>query len=166
MGDERRLKQILLNFVKNAKKFTRSGSITLTAGYNAEEQRLTIYVKDTGVGIAKSDMPKLFSRFGKLKRTAKMNNEGIGLGLTIVKSIVNKNGGKVYAHSDGKNKGSTFGVQLLMPLANDIKESAKSNSDSDIDDDLEAGAPPDSIADNPSNSNPEGSDSESSDGSE
>jgi len=47
-----------------------------------------VHVKDTGVGINDEDIPKLFSRFGKLKRTAKMNSEGIGLGLTIVVKII------------------------------------------------------------------------------
>lgn len=56
---------------------------------------------DTGVGIAQEDLSKLFSKFGKLHRTASLNHEGIGLGLTIVKQIVEKSGGKVSVHSEG-----------------------------------------------------------------
>ena len=52
-------------------------------------------MRDTGAGIAPEDIPKLFSRFGKLHRTAEMNHEGIGLGLTIVKQIVESCGGKI-----------------------------------------------------------------------
>ena len=69
---------------------------------------LIFEVEDTGAGIAAEDLPKLFTRFGKLHRTADLNHEGIGLGLTIVKQIVEKNGGKVSVHSDGIGKGSTF----------------------------------------------------------
>ena len=54
-----------------------------------------VSVRDSGVGIAPEDMKKLFNRFGKLERTAKMNSEGIGLGLTIVKQIVELGGGEV-----------------------------------------------------------------------
>ena len=60
-------------------------------------------------------MPKLFNRFGVLARTAKMNNEGIGLGLTIVKQIVELADGTVTAHSDGKGRGSRFCFSMKMP---------------------------------------------------
>ena len=85
IGDERRLKQVLLNLVKNAQKFTHRGSIEIKANYNAAKDDLIVQVKDTGAGIAQEDIHKLFNRFGKLHRTAEMNHEGIGLGLTIVK---------------------------------------------------------------------------------
>ena len=63
---------------------------------------------DTGTGIAQEDLGKLFSKFGKLHRTADLNHEGIGLGLTIVKQIVEKSGGRVSVASEGLGKGSTF----------------------------------------------------------
>ena len=65
-------------------------------------------VEDTGVGISQKDFPKLFTRFGKLQRTAKINHEGIGLGLNIVKQIVELCEGLINVHSDGKGKGSVF----------------------------------------------------------
>ena len=58
-----------------------------------------MHVVDTGVGIAHEDLDLLFQRFGKLHRSAKMNHEGIGLGLTVVKEIVEKSGGKIKVHS-------------------------------------------------------------------
>ena len=85
IGDQRRLTQVLLNIIKNATKFTLRGSIDVKANYDAQSSVLIVHVKDTGAGIAPEDIPKLFSRFGKLHRTAEMNHEGIGLGLTIVK---------------------------------------------------------------------------------
>ena len=59
------------------------------------------HVKDTGRGIDKADIAKLFSRFGKLQRTADVNHEGIGLGLTIIKSIIGQHNGHINVHSDG-----------------------------------------------------------------
>ena len=60
-------------------------------------------VTDTGVGIEAEEMKLLFNRFGKLQRTARMNSEGLGLGLTIVQQIVEKAGGKVAVFSSGKD---------------------------------------------------------------
>ena len=59
----------------------------MLASYEPRSEILTVDVADTGMGIAADDFPKLFERFGKLHRTAEMNSEGIGLGLTIVKEI-------------------------------------------------------------------------------
>ena len=113
MGDERRLKQVLINLVKNAFKFTKEGYIQIQACYNKEECLLIVYVIDTGAGIAEEDFPKLFTRFGKLHRTAHQNQEGIGLGLTIVKEIVEASGGDISFHSDGAGLGSTFCFSMI-----------------------------------------------------
>jgi len=113
-GDERRFKQVLINLVKNALKFTKKGSITILASYDTATKMLLVQVKDTGVGIAAEDVPKLFDRFGKLHRTAEMNHEGIGLGLTIVKNIVEKSEGTVGVHSAGLGLGSYFCFSMKM----------------------------------------------------
>jgi len=67
-----------------------------------------VHVKDTGTGIAAEDFPKLFTRFGKLHRTAAMNSNGIGLGLMIVKQIVEQSGGSIFVESEGMGTGSLF----------------------------------------------------------
>jgi len=67
---------------------------------------LIVHVKDSGTGISADDLPKLFTRFGKLQRTAAQNNDGIGLGLTLVKQIVHSSGGKVDVESEGIGKGT------------------------------------------------------------
>ena len=88
MGDERRLKQVLINLIRNAFKFTHKGHIKVLACYNEDSETLTVEVQDTGLGIAAEDFDRLFTRWGKLHRTAAQNNEGLGLGLTIVEQIV------------------------------------------------------------------------------
>ena len=76
-------------------------------------------VHDTGVGIPEAEIEKLFSRFGKLHRTAELNNEGIGLGLTIVKQIVEKSEGRISVYSEGAGKGSIFSFSMKMPIVNE-----------------------------------------------
>ena len=86
---------MLINLIKNALKFTNEGEITLQASYNTDTSTLEVDVKDTGAGIALSDFPKLFTRWGKLHRTAEQNSEGLGLGLKIVEEIVKLNCGTI-----------------------------------------------------------------------
>ena len=115
VGDKRRLTQVLINLIKNAIKFTKQGgSVSVLASYDLEKQVLTVDVSDTGIGIAPEEFPKLFTRFGKLHRTAKMNSEGIGLGLTIVKHIVHLNAGDVSVFSGGVDRGTCVTFTMCM----------------------------------------------------
>jgi len=115
VGDVRRLKQILMNLIRNALKFTRKGHISVSASYAvAPTNELIIKVQDTGMGIAAEDIPNLFTRFGKLQRTATVNSEGLGLGLNIVKQIAESFQGNVAVISKGVGHGSTFTVTLAM----------------------------------------------------
>lgn len=114
VGDERRLLQVLINLVRNAIKFTNSGRIDILVDYSIEKSILEVHVQDTGVGIAQEDIPRLFSKYAKLQDTAQLNGQGIGLGLTIVKQIVELSGGGVSVKSDGPGKGSTFSFSMVM----------------------------------------------------
>ena len=89
--------------------------------YSNSSKSLIVHVKDTGAGIEADDIPKLFSRFGKLHRTAKVNNDGIGLGLTIVKQIIEASRGQISAESDGLNKGSCFMFSIPMQRASEVQ---------------------------------------------
>mmetsp|Transcript_36915 Transcript_36915/g.48521 ORF Transcript_36915/g.48521 Transcript_36915/m.48521 type:complete len:119 (+) Transcript_36915:1413-1769(+) len=105
----------MINLIRNAIKFTQRGYIEVAVFYRGEpENLLKLEVRDTGVGIAPDEIPKLFTRFGKLMRTAEYNHEGIGLGLNIVKKIVESHGGRIDVYSDGLGHGSTFSVLLNM----------------------------------------------------
>lgn len=89
MGDKRRFKQVLINLVKNSFKFTSAGGkIMIQTSYHKRSKSLVLHVKDTGAGMTKDEIETLFSRFGKDKKSEFLKNEGIGIGLTIVKNIV------------------------------------------------------------------------------
>ena len=81
--------------MRNSLKFTDSGAIRIKASYNPIEEELVIHIVDSGAGIEKEEIERLFSRFGKLQRTAAINSEGVGLGLTIVKQVVDANNGQI-----------------------------------------------------------------------
>ena len=85
IGDESRIKQIIMNLIRNSVKFTNTGFIEVRADYNFSKSMLRLSVQDSGAGIDPVELPNLFSRFGKLQRSANLHSEGLGLGLKIVK---------------------------------------------------------------------------------
>ena len=78
---------------------------------------LTVHIIDTGKGIKAEEIEFLFTKFGKLQRTAEMNSEGIGMGLMICQNLVGLNHGTILVHSDGENKGARFTFTMKMSLA-------------------------------------------------
>ena len=82
-GDQIRLKQILINLISNALKFTQIGEVRVVINYAEDDQLLHVSVIDTGVGIDKEELRKLFVKFNKLERTLRENEDGLGIGLTI-----------------------------------------------------------------------------------
>jgi signal transduction histidine kinase len=98
INDDRRITQIIINLLSNANKFTYDGAISLILHpFNASH--LMIEVKDNGIGIKEEDKSKLFQIFGRLRTSEHLNTEGVGLGLTIVKSIVTALEGDVWFES-------------------------------------------------------------------
>jgi PAS domain S-box-containing protein len=113
-GDPVRLAQILANLLNNAAKYTEAGGqIWLTV--RQEGERVAIAVRDTGMGIAPHHLPRVFDLFTQLDRHAGHAQGGLGIGLTLVKSLVEMHGGSIRAHSAGPGQGSEFTVRL--PLA-------------------------------------------------
>jgi signal transduction histidine kinase/ligand-binding sensor domain-containing protein len=102
--DQYRFRQIFINLISNAIKYTHQGEITF--GYKVIGQNLEIFVKDTGIGISQKDQEKIFNRFVKVEEN-NMIYRGTGLGLSIVKNIVNLIGGELTVISE-VNQGSTF----------------------------------------------------------
>ncbi|PTT85490.1 hypothetical protein DBR42_14345, partial [Pelomonas sp. HMWF004] len=111
LGDPSRLMQIAMNLVTNAMKFTPAGgSITLATALQGETVALS--VSDTGQGIAPAFMPGLFDRFSQADDTPSRAHGGLGLGLSIVKSLAEVHGGDVSASSGGPDQGACFVVRL------------------------------------------------------
>lgn len=116
-GDETRIRQILLNILFNAAKFTNSGEITFTVTSNCEKNHtnLQFVIKDTGCGIDKEDMDKIFKSFERSKNAISDGVEGTGLGLAISKKIIETMGGTITVESM-YGVGSTFTVTLPQKL--------------------------------------------------
>lgn len=103
--DKVKLKQVIVNLVSNALKFTQTGSVT--CGYERKNDKLQFYVRDTGIAIPKDKYDYIFERFSQLKHPSWQNIGGTGLGLPIVKGLVELLGGSVWLESE-TNKGTTF----------------------------------------------------------
>jgi PAS domain S-box-containing protein len=114
LGDSRRLQQVVWNLLTNAIKFTPSGGkIRVAAARN--NSQVEISVADSGQGIAAKFMPHLFERFSQADASTTRSHGGLGIGLSLVKQLVELHGGKVRAESPGEGMGATF--TLLLPIA-------------------------------------------------
>ncbi|MDF2629323.1 MAG: VicK [Symbiobacteriaceae bacterium] len=112
-GDSVRLAQVLLNLVDNALKYTPAGgSVTVSA--EEAGKLLRVKVTDTGTGIPKADLPRIFERFYRVDKARSRSTGGTGLGLSIVKHIVEAHGGSVGVDSD-LGRGTTFYFTLPKP---------------------------------------------------
>jgi two-component system sensor histidine kinase/response regulator len=116
-GDKKRLSQVFLNLLSNAVKFTDKGEIRLCI--KCTDKFLTIKVRDTGIGIAKENFKYLFQPFKQLDSSSTRSKQGMGLGLSIVKNIVELHGGKVVAESK-IGEGSEFTVFLPVMHAPEV----------------------------------------------
>ena len=108
ISDNVKLKQIIANLVSNALKFTKNGTVELD--YNTDDGKVCISVRDSGVGIAKSDIDKIFNRFYQTSNV-ELATKGAGLGLAIVKSYVDMLQGTIRVESE-VGKGTCFYVEL------------------------------------------------------
>ncbi|HEX5603531.1 MAG TPA: ATP-binding protein, partial [Pyrinomonadaceae bacterium] len=115
MGEAVRLQQVVWNLLSNAVKFTRKDGY-VEVELSAVGPRVEIVVRDTGEGIEPEFLPYIFERFRQADTSAKRSHGGLGLGLSIVSSLVAMHSGDIRAESDGKGKGATFIVTLpLIP---------------------------------------------------
>jgi signal transduction histidine kinase len=113
-GDRTRLEQVALNILSNAVKFTPAGG-HVEVRLGRTEGQVELVVKDSGIGIAPDVLPHVFDHFRQADQSSTRHHGGLGLGLTIVRQLVELHGGTVTAESTGLGAGATFAVRL--PLA-------------------------------------------------
>jgi signal transduction histidine kinase len=112
MADPSRVKQVVINLVSNALRYTFEGSVTLATW--AQDNRVYVKVTDTGIGIAAEDLPNVFERFWRADRSRNRNSGGTGLGLTICRRLVEIQGGEITVKSQ-VGRGSEF--TFWLPVA-------------------------------------------------
>ncbi len=112
-GDSVRLQQVVWNLLSNAIKFTpKRGEVTIEL--KNEASQVVVIVSDTGEGISAEFLPYIFDRFRQAESTSKRQHTGLGLGLAIVRHLVEAHGGTIQAFSEGIGKGATFRVTLQL----------------------------------------------------
>jgi PAS domain S-box-containing protein len=112
-GDAGRLRQVVWNLLSNAVKFTPSGG-AIEVGVKRDDDTLVVSVRDTGVGIDAAFLPHVFERFRQAESAPSRQHGGLGLGLAIVRHLVEAHGGMVWASSDGPGTGSVFTFRLPL----------------------------------------------------
>ncbi len=110
-GDATRLSQVVSNLITNAAKYTPSGG-SITISGEAVQGEVILSVRDTGVGIAPEVLPRIFDLFIQGAQAIDRSQGGLGLGLTIVRNLVERHGGSVSARSDGAGTGAEFVIRL------------------------------------------------------
>jgi signal transduction histidine kinase/DNA-binding response OmpR family regulator len=125
VGDAGRIRQVLTNLVANAVKFTEQGSVTIdvSAAIAGEVAKLTVRVKDTGIGIPRDKLDLVFQKFTQVDGTSTRKHEGTGLGLAISKMLIEKMGGEVGLESE-LGKGSTFWFNVPLQVAEQPENAA------------------------------------------
>lgn len=119
-GDEMRIKQILINVINNAIKYTSQGYVSLEVSCRKGKDNTTVMVysvSDSGIGIKKENIPYLFNAFKRVDEDKNRNIEGTGLGLSIVKQLIDLMGGKITVNSV-YTKGSTFIIEIPQQVIN------------------------------------------------
>jgi signal transduction histidine kinase len=113
-GDAAELQSAFTNLLDNAVKYSSDEPKILVRVKKPSERKVQIFFKDSGVGLEASELKRIFKRFYRVSNSTTQEKKGTGLGLFIVKSIIEKHGGKITADSKGEGKGSTFIVQLPL----------------------------------------------------
>ncbi len=117
-GDEIRVRQVMLNLINNAVKYTREGSVSVDVSFDRAFRMLKIIVSDTGIGIKEEDIGKLFGSFQRLEEDKNRDIEGTGLGLNITKRLVKMMGGTIDV-SSRYGEGTTFTAEMRQEIADE-----------------------------------------------
>lgn len=139
-GDKDKIRQILINLLNNSVKYTEKGHVSLTVKLldkENEDIRIQYIISDTGIGIGKDDLPKIFDKFHRVDSSYSSTTEGTGLGLPITKGLVEMMQGSIYVQSE-VGKGSQFIVELTQRMVNEtpISQNQKDELSSSISNNL------------------------------
>jgi PAS domain S-box-containing protein len=117
LGDDMRLKQVFWNVIKNAVKFTPAGGeLTLRTEMDAANKRVKVEISDNGLGLTEEELKRIFAAFAQGDHASNGSGKfgGLGLGLVISRMLVHLHSGVIHASSDGRDKGSTFSIELPL----------------------------------------------------
>lgn len=127
-ADLTRLAQVFSNLLNNAAKYSdRDGHIWLTAERQGSD--VVVSVRDTGIGIAAEQLPRIFEMFSQVGRSLERSQGGVGIGLSLVKRLVEMHGGRVEPKSEGLNKGSQFIVRLPVVVEASVSQVANEDKE-------------------------------------
>jgi signal transduction histidine kinase len=118
--DKSKIREVISNLVDNAVKYTISGSVTIKLTKEEKDGYLRVAVTDSGIGIPQDELPYLFAKFSRGHDTTRLNTGGTGLGLHVGKLIIEALRGKIWAESKGKDKGSTFFIELPLKAPTEV----------------------------------------------
>jgi signal transduction histidine kinase/ActR/RegA family two-component response regulator len=118
-ADPARLEQVIWNLLRNSVKFTPRGGCITIRSFNVDEGALRVEIADTGIGISRDALPKVFSAFEQGDADITRRFGGLGLGLSICRRLVELHGGRISAYSEGRGRGATFAIEL--PVRRDAR---------------------------------------------
>lgn len=136
MIDGPKVREVISNLVDNAIKYTPKGGITVSIAMrerrpNQASDCLRVTVADTGMGIPPADIPRLFGKFSRIRDKEHLQVKGTGLGLYVGKVMIENNGGKIWAESDGAGKGSRFIVEMPVAQSSEAVNAVRGGSATD-----------------------------------
>ena len=112
VGDFGKIRQVISNLIDNSIKYTPRGGLTVKLSKTPDGKKVLFSVSDTGIGMSKDTLNKIFKKFSRAEGVSKVYTEGTGLGLYVAKEIVKKHEGRIWAESAGENLGSSFNLEL------------------------------------------------------
>ncbi len=116
IGDAGKLRQVISNLIDNSIKYTPHGEVMISLEKSADRKKIIFSITDTGIGMSKETIGKIFKKFSRADGVSKLYTEGTGLGLYVAKEIMKKHEGRIWADSKGEGVGSSFHLELEVKL--------------------------------------------------